>query len=153
MFDRVFFKKVKPIEMRYDTIRDWIIDVEDDASVTLILLFVDLVDPRYNYLLCQHELIEAQICRFQDVTSKEVDDFDVMFERERDPFDYTNEPGDDPRAPYHMAHVTAETVERVIALRLGVVWGCYMDACKEAFIKVRSARALHADLIAKGHIK
>ena len=39
-----------------------------------------------------------------------------------------DDPGDDPRAPYHLEHLTASAIERRLALELGVSWDAYKDA-------------------------
>ena len=49
---------------------------------------------------------------------------DRAYEAKRKPGD-DSEPGDDPRAPYHFAHVFAEKIERLLATELGVDWSAY----------------------------
>ena len=39
-----------------------------------------------------------------------------------------DEPGDDPRAPYHREHEFAGCVERLLAHELGIDWNDYEDA-------------------------
>ncbi len=53
-----------------------------------------------------------------------VDLFDMAFERNRVAGN-TDEPGNSTEAPYRTAHFVAETVERILAVALGVNWSHY----------------------------
>jgi len=71
-----------------------------------------------------HEAIEAYLCKQAGISQVAVDRFDQAYERRRKPGD-DSEPGDDPKAPYHFAHVFATKVEHMIADQLRVNWGAY----------------------------
>ncbi len=131
----VTIEKVADTEMPYDTVSDWRYD-----GATLIIRYVNLGNSNFELLLVHHEMDEAIICKKQGVTVAQVDEFDEEFERTRLPDDTESEPGDEPDAPYHFAHTTAEALERSLALALGVKWGDYMIAIEDAFIRVRKAR-------------
>ena len=71
-----------------------------------------------------HEAIEAYLCKQAGISQVAVDRFDQAYERRRKPGD-DSEPGDDPKAPYHFAHVFATKVEHMLADQLGVSWSAY----------------------------
>jgi len=77
---------------------------------------------RYSMLIAVHELIEALLCRAHGVTTEAVDAWDMGPGKEMD------EPGDDPRAPYHREHDFALCVERLLAHEIGVDWNAYGDS-------------------------
>ncbi len=116
--DLVVRLRVLPREQqRYDTAGDWIwngnnleVRVSKEAAEE---------DPRYTTLIFTHELIEALLCRSAGVTQEQVDAFDMSYQGD-------DEPGDDPKAPYHRQHLAAEAAERELARKLGVDWHEYM---------------------------
>jgi hypothetical protein len=73
-------------------------------------------------LVVVHELVEAVLCKEAGVSQREVDEFDMSFERHRKPGDLS-EPGDDPKAPYQ--HQAASWFEKALAEKLGVDWAAY----------------------------
>ncbi len=110
-------------EQRYNTPGDWKVYPSGDIAVFVS----DLGNWKYHALMGVHELCEALICREMGVTQEQVDAFDMAFEVGRTnglhgPHD---EPGAHPDAPYRTAHFVAETIERVLAVALGVDWAQY----------------------------
>ena len=97
---------------------DWWWDPDD----TLQMRVSTLPDWRYSMLIAIHELIEALLCRAHGVTAEAVDAWDMGPGKEMD------EPGDDPRAPYHREHDFALCLERLLAHEIGVDWNAYGDA-------------------------
>ena len=81
-------------------------------------------DERYEHLVAVHELIEKILCTHHGIPDAAIDAFDLAFERDR-PEGNTDEPGHDPRAPYHREHQFAEVIERLVAKELGVNWDLY----------------------------
>jgi hypothetical protein len=67
------------------------------------------------------------LCRERGVTEDSVTQFDLDFEAAR-PEGNTDEPGDDPSAPYQKEHQFATTVELLLAAELGVKWREYERA-------------------------
>lgn len=99
-------------EQRYDTAGDWL------ASPTEITITVsEMPDKRYERLVAIHEVVEALLCRWLRISQEAVDAWDRA--------STADEPGDDPRAPYHECHVVAGVVERLAAKLLGVDWNDY----------------------------
>ncbi len=84
-------------------------------------------DWRYEMLIAVHELIEVALCKKDGISDVMVDQFDMDFEKNRAPGDQS-EPGDDPRAPYRKQHFVATTIERQLAVELGVDWDEYGKA-------------------------
>jgi len=100
----------------YDTSGDW--RWQDKA---LVVYVSDLNDERYHTLIAAHEIVEALLCAAHGISEESVTDFDVDHPE-------LDEPGDDPRAPYHTEHMIASLVERSLAASLGVDWEAYSQA-------------------------
>ena len=100
-------------------------------------------DRRYCLLVFIHELIEYLLCRAARVRMREIDRFDIAYEKRRRyhkgwaygltpcgcPF--RQEPGDDPHAPYRKQHQVATACEKLIAETLGVDWEAYGRAVEK----------------------
>ena len=112
-------------QQRYPTAGDyWIKDGTLDIRVS------KMSDPRYEFLIALHELVEAELVRQRGISMKSIDDFDMAYEKNRKTND-DSEPGDDPKAPYHLEHVFATKIEKLMAKQLGVDWKTY-DAAVDA---------------------
>ena len=92
------------------TCGDWQFD-----GALLTVRVSDLGNWRMEYLIADHEVREALLCRSRGITEKQVDDFDITFKG-------AGEPGDDPRAPYYREHFFATSIERLTAAELGIDW-------------------------------
>jgi len=116
---------VKHEEQRYETVGDWIFLSPTQLNITVS----DTGNWKYNFLVGLHEQIEAILCLEAGVNEEEVTKFDLMFEDERinGLHSETDEPGDDPRAPYHKQHVFATLIEKETAAKLNVDWGNYEE--------------------------
>lgn len=117
---RIIIEVIPHDQHRYTTVGDWFTNENGE----LVIRVSELSDWRREYLVAIHELVEVMQCRNDDVTEKQVDDFDISFENHRKP-DNESEPGDDPRAPYRKQHCLATGVERIAAAALDVVWKEY----------------------------
>ena len=106
-------KTIPHQDQRYDTCGDWLIDGDN-----ITILVSDLGDWRLEYLVADHELREALLCRHRGISQKVVDDFDTSWKSE-------GEPGDDPQAPYKREHFFATSIERLTAAELDVDWAEY----------------------------
>lgn len=109
---------------RYETVGDWLV-----AADGTIRIFVSrMSNPRHEFLVAAHEVIESFMCIYVcGINVKDIDSFDKKYEADRLRGKYRSdqEPGDDPDAPYRLPHFIATTVERVLATFLGVDWGKY----------------------------
>lgn len=90
----------------------------------------DLKSWKLNFLIAFHEMIEAVLCKDHDVSSYDVDQFDLKFEALRKEGN-KDEPGDDMTAPYYFEHQTASGFERMMAASLGVNWPEYERRIEE----------------------
>lgn len=110
---------------RYDTAGDWWIG-EDGAWHIVVS---DLIDPRFNFLIVIHELVELALCQEHGISQEIVDAFDIGYSGL-----FRDDPGDDPYAPYHQEHVVASAIETIMAVHLGINWSLY-EATIEALPK------------------
>jgi len=94
-------------KQRYNTVGDWQYDEKDG---TLFIDVSDMKNDRFESLVAIHELIEANLCLSDGITSKMVDDFDMG------PIGSNlEEPGDSLRSPYFKQHGVASGIERILA--------------------------------------
>jgi len=122
-----FVTNIIPLdEMPYRTIADW--RFSKDAK-TCYINVADLGDEDYHNALILHETSEimALLRRFSPHEAvKIVDTFDKRFEKNRKD-DFETDPGDDPRAPYHIEHGFATGIERTYLASAGRNWKKYED--------------------------
>lgn len=78
----------------------------------------------YEFLILIHELVEFYLTQRQGISESSITKFDKAFEKKRKPHNH-DEPGDDPRAPYHDAHRIATWIEKNIANELDINWKQY----------------------------
>lgn len=101
---------------------DWFWDEAGNLQVRVS----PMSDWRYETLLGIHEAVEAVMCKFNGVSQKSVDEFDIEYDKA-----HPNEPdlnaGDDPAAPYKLEHTFATAIERILAGVLKVSWKLYDD--------------------------
>lgn len=110
--------KVPHSQQRYNTVGDWYYD--SDGNLFIIVSTID--HPKSDDMeacVIVHELVEALLCEMCGIGQAQVDEFDLGIGASLD------EPGDDPRAPYHRCHVQASIFERQLALALNVNWQEY----------------------------
>jgi len=96
---------------------DWTFDGEGNISVRVS----DMGDWRYIAAVAVHELVEALLCRRDDVSQEEVDRFDLGYRGD-------GEAGDDRSAPYARQHCFATAVERMLIAAMGLSWSDYAAA-------------------------
>lgn len=110
-------RTVKHEDQRYDTAGYWMLMPSGEVLVRVSRM----KDWRYEALVGVHELVEALLCRYNGITTKQADEFDMTFKGE-------GEPGDDPACPYRKEHFFATSIERLLAAELGVDWAEYDKA-------------------------
>lgn len=106
-------------EQRYDTAGDWQI-VGNSLQITVS----ETGNWVYDMAIALHELVEALICIQRGIEEEEVSKFDIKFE-ERRKRGNEEEPGDDPKAPYHLEHGFASACERLFIAACGENWKKY----------------------------
>jgi len=112
---RVEIKTVDPSAMRYPTAGDW----EWLPDGALMLKVPDYGGRDISVILVAiHEMIEAFLCRRDGISEEEVTKFDTDNPK-------LEEPGDDPRAPYHRQHIIAMALEREAAIATGTDWATH----------------------------
>lgn len=122
----ISIKTIPNGEQRYPTVGDWWFTEGGDLEIRIS----KMSDWRYECLVAFHELCEVLICKHLGITQKEVDDFDIEFEKDRENGLHSEdeEPGDHKDAPYRVQHFIATNCERILAIALGVDWTDYENA-------------------------
>lgn len=111
---RIVMEVIPHQEQRYDTLGDY----WQEADGTLQFRTSDLGDWRYNFSVLLHEFVEFHLLMHEGITEGEVLDFDLAVAAASE---YADDPGFDPKAPYHREHVFADCLERLIAPQLGML--------------------------------
>ena len=108
---------------RYETPGDYWIDKEGVLQVRISRMGNRL----YEFLVLFHELLEWFMCEQAGIPIKDIDAFDIKYEKERDKGLHSkfSEPGNHPKAPYGFAHRFATKMERIVADKLRVRWEFY----------------------------
>jgi hypothetical protein len=117
---------IKSIEdMRYPTVGDYFFE----QPGLLKFEIADTGNPFYNKLILIHELIEQALLEMRGVPIGVVDEFDQLFEKEREEkyHDLGDEPGFDPRSPYMPEHTLATAVEMLLCAKAGISWNDYNE--------------------------
>lgn len=112
---------ILPIDqMRYQTVGDYYYNADGSLQFDI----ADTGNPVYNKMILIHELIEQTLTEARGIDTKVIDDFDMMFEKEREDgfHDLADEPGFDSRSPYQAEHALATAVELMICAHLGIKW-------------------------------
>jgi hypothetical protein len=110
---QVVIRTVDHQDQRYPTSGDWMNNPSGSAEIRVS----DLGNDDYTFLVALHEFVEWYLCRKRGISQEVVDRFDLDYDGD--------EPGDDPRAPYHREHDFASVIERAMAHELGVEWAAY----------------------------
>jgi hypothetical protein len=111
-------------QQRYETVGDWYFNKDNNR---LTIRVSAMRNRNYEFLVALHEQVEAMLCIERGICEKEITLFDMKFEANRKDGN-TDEPGDDPLAPYRKEHFFATNIERLTAAELGIDWGEYEKA-------------------------
>ena len=111
---------------RYETLGDY----WTDPDGTLQFRVSDLGDWRYNFSVLLHEFVEYHLLMHKGITESEVLAFDLAVDPQSK---YADDPGFDPKAPYHWQHVFADTVERLVSVPLEFEISDLEDAAGKLF--------------------
>lgn len=99
-------------EMRYATAGDYFI--KDGETVIQVY---DQGDDEHNFLIFIHEAIEQFLTERAGIKEEDILKYDEQSKDE--------EPGDNPEAPYHIQHIQATIVEKLLAKYLNLAWSKY----------------------------
>ena len=101
---------------------------------TLRIIIPKLEDWREESILATHLLIEALICRANNVLPSSMDKYAELFNRKQTSLlvgsDVDME--DEPNCPWSYEHCLARSVERMLAAVIGVPWFDYLDSLRSA---------------------
>lgn len=117
---RITIETIPQKDQRYDTIGDWQFLGDD------LIIKISSMDHYWSELLVGiHELIEAVLCKAFGISDREVDGFDMSHPELEDP-------GGNENAPYHMQHVFAEIIERLVCAEMGIEWNEYESVLEKS---------------------
>lgn len=122
----ITIKTIPHDQQRYATCGDW----WEDEQGNLEIRVSDMGNPVYESLIALHELVEFLQCKKRGITTAQVDEFDMQFEKARalGLHGEDDEPGDHPDAPYRKEHFFATNIEALMAGQLDVNWQEYEKA-------------------------
>lgn len=110
-------------DQRYQTVGDYF-----SSAHGVTIQVSKLGDWRMEFLVAVHEMIEEALTRHRGIQEPDIMAFDVAHPD-------LDDPGMDPRAPYHREHVLATAVEMLLAQELGVDWVQYGEAMEKVLQK------------------
>lgn len=110
---KVEIKFIDHADQRYDTAGDWF---WNEQGTLLTLHISKTADPKTDFAVAVHELIEALACKLNGVLQSEVDHWDMVEAAEE------TDPGLNPGAPYHHEHMTADKCERIFVEAVDLDW-------------------------------
>ena len=119
---KILIETIPHKKHRYETCGDWFIDKKG----TLVIRVSEEMGPASCGLVAIHELAEVFQCfdgfrmskKHMKRIVKLVDKFDKHYKGDL----VDEEPGDDPRAPYHKEHSIATAIERILCAAVGMAW-------------------------------
>lgn len=111
----IHIKTIPHSDHRYETVGDY----WEDENGVLQVRVSDMGNEFYEQMVICHELIEWFLCKKAGITEKEITDFDLKFESERQSGNL-DEPGFSPDAPYVKQHSFATSVELGMCAIAGV---------------------------------
>ena len=125
---KIVIKTIPHKKQRYPTVGDYWVDKRGTFQIRVSRF--GKRGWKYELLIAVHELIEQVLCLDRGIKEKAITAFDIQFEEEsrQGCKHQTEEPGDDPRAPYIKEHKFATLVESILARELDVDWKRYERA-------------------------
>lgn len=118
-------------KMRYKTAGDY----WKDSKGVWQFRVLELHNVLYEVLILVHELVEWSMCLAAGIKIKDIDEFDIQFEKDREIglHDEEEEPGGHPESPYRHQHDCASKIEQVVCNFFGVKWDMYEKAVTRAY--------------------
>lgn len=104
---------------RYNTVGDYWNEKEK-----IVMRVSDMNNWKFEILTAIHEMVEKFLCKAHGVSDDAITSFDIQYEANRRK-DVSDEPGNDPSAPYYKEHQFATKLEKLFAEELGVDWKEY----------------------------
>ena len=109
-------------KQRYPTVGDWMFDGLGDLNMKIS----DMGNRDYEFMVAIHEAVEAWLCRKRGISEESVTAFDTS--------EYglkLEDPGSDPKAPYHKEHMLALKIEKMICKEMKLNWDEYENCLAE----------------------
>lgn len=120
----ITLKTIPHEDQRYDTCGDYKEVTYDNDQKVCHITISKLNNSEMEACVAVHELIEYILVKHNKINLKKIDEFDIEFENNRQKGN-TDEPGDNPNAPYHDAHVFATQIEKMLVAKLEIDWKKY----------------------------
>lgn len=116
----IAIKTIPHNDQQYETCGNWWFDGDGNIEIRVS----DTGNWKYEVLVAVHEILEVCLCKDRGIDPRAVDAFDAQYEKERLEGKHadSDEPGDDPAAPYQKEHRFATALEMLFAQQLGVDW-------------------------------
>lgn len=97
----------------------------------LVIQVMQMSDWRFMFAVWGHEIIEALWCWLFIITTEECDAFDQMYEDgyKTGKYQLSQEPGHDPKCPYHTGHMMGVAWEHICIRLLFASWSAYLAEC------------------------
>jgi len=107
-------------KQRYATLGDYW-----ETTDAMVFTITRLSGLRSLYVLI-HELWECYLTLRNGITEESISEFDISHPE-------LDDPGLDPRAPYHAEHMQSDVLERACCVMAGDDWVEYEKECEEIF--------------------
>lgn len=118
----IHIKTIPHNRQRYETVGDYYFDKKGVLQIRIS----DMNCQIYEQMVALHELSEVMMVLHKGIKMSDIDKFDKAFEAKRKEGN-TDEPGDDPKAPYRNEHLIATAIEKTICGFLNISWKHYDD--------------------------
>ena len=109
-------KVIPHLEQRYRTMGDYI--READGTVTISVSHTG--NPDVNFIVSLHEMIEEYLTHKRGIPEPVIFRFDIDHPE-------LDDPGMDPRAPYHREHFFCDIIDRLLCEQLGITYEFYQE--------------------------
>ena len=115
-------------EHRYKSIDDWTDPSDTPDGLVFSTQTADMGNMDYNFLILIHALVEQYLCHKHKIKDEVVTKFDMDHSQ-------LDNPGENPKAPYHKEHLIANDVEAMLSVALKVDWTKYEEAIDKTLAK------------------
>ena len=117
----ISIKTIPHNQQRYETVGDYWWE-----NGNLQIRVSDMGNQDFEYLVAEHELKEAYLCKKRGIKEPDIMAFDIAHPN-------SDDPGSEPDAPYYKEHFFTEAIERLIAGQLNINWQEYGKAIEKLF--------------------
>lgn len=118
----IHIKTIPHSKQRYSTVGDYFVDKKGVLQIRISNMKSEISEQ----IVAVHELVEVIMCNWKGIRIKDIDNFDIEFEKKRKKGNL-DEPGFDPKSPYRNEHAIATAVELMICAHLNISWKEYEE--------------------------